>query len=196
MKKIFKVVGVLMVVIISWCVFQYISISSVGEKAKPGEADVIIVLGAAVWPTGPSPALQARVYRSNEIYKEGFSNSFILTGGLGKYPPTEAEAMAKILSNLGIEENALFLEDQATNTRENIKFSKKIMEEQGWETAIIVTDVFHMKRALLLASDYGIKAYGASVKNTHLYSNKLYKFRYTAREVLAISRYYFDAFIK
>ena len=190
MKKIAVVLLILLVVLAGWFTYQYYSILQVGEQTEPQPADVIIVLGAAVWPQGPSPALQARIYYATQLYHEGYAGKLILSGGLGENPPTEAEAMAVVATVLDVKADAMYLEKEARNTRENLAFSKEIMEENNWETAIIVTDVFHIKRALLIAEALGLEAYGAPAKNSVLYRNRSLRIRYTVREVLALISYY------
>ncbi len=190
MKKIAVVLLILLVVLAGWFTYQYYSILQVGEQTEPQPADVIIVLGAAVWPQGPSPALQARIYYATQLYHEGYADKLILSGGLGENPPTEAEAMAVVATVLDVKADAMYLEKEARNTRENLAFSKEIMEENNWETAIIVTDVFHIKRALLIAEALGLEAYGAPAKNSVLYRNRSLRIRYTVREVLALISYY------
>ncbi len=74
---------------------------------------------------------------------------------------------------------------------ENLMYSKQIMSEQGFKTAVIVTDPFHIKRALLIAEDIGITAFGAPTKNSPLYTNEDLRIRYTIREVFAITWFYF-----
>lgn len=181
---------VIILIGIAWCLYQYYSITQIGEADEPENADVIIILGAGVWENGPSPALQARTKHAAEILKEGYAKQVILSGGLGDHPPSEAEAMQKILLELGVSQEQIFLEDQATNTEENIKYSKKIMDQQGWKTALIVSDTFHLKRALFIAKDQGIEAYGGPAKNSVLYLNKSLRVTYTLREVAAITKYY------
>ena len=183
--------GLILLILSVLVVYQYYSILHVGEKAEPCPADVIIVLGAAVWPHGPSPALQARVDYATQLYHEGFADKLILTGGMGQHPPTEAEAMAVAAAALDVNTDSIYLEKEARNTRENLNYSKEIMEENGWQTAIIVTDLFHVKRALLIAREMGLSACGAPAKNSVLYHNKNLKTRYTLREVLALARHYF-----
>jgi uncharacterized SAM-binding protein YcdF (DUF218 family) len=199
MKRIYSrlvaTLGVIIFLLSIWCSYQYWSITTVGENTEPEKADVIIVLGAAVWPTGPSPALQARIEHSAAVYNKGLAGYFILSGGLGQYPPSEAEAMGHVLKLLGINPSVMYFEDEATNTIENLKLSKAIMEEKGFETAIIVTDFFHLKRALMIAEDVGIEAYGSPAKNSVLYRNKDLRLKYTIREVLAITQYYFKRLI-
>lgn len=189
-KKIIICVLIPIILLILWFSYQYRSILSIGEAAKPTAADVIIVLGASVWPQGPSPALQARIEHGAYVHAQGFASYFILTGGLGAHPPTEAEAMMHELLRMGIDPQLILLEKKSTSTLENLMFSKEIMSDHGFDTAIIVTDVFHIKRALLIAEDLNIKASGASVRKSPLYTNEDLRHNYAIREVLAITWYY------
>jgi len=175
---------------ILWIIYQYQSILAIGESAKPEPADVIIILGASVWPLGPSPALQARIEHGAYVHAQGLAGYFIVTGGLGTHPPTEAEAMKQELINMGINPRIILLEDSSTSTFENLMFSKAIMAEHNFETAIIVTDVFHTKRALLMAKDLNIKASGAPARESPLYTYKNLRRNYTLREVVALTWYY------
>jgi uncharacterized SAM-binding protein YcdF (DUF218 family) len=184
---VFSIVGII-------C-YQYFSITKIGESSIAKEADVIIILGAGVWESGPSPALKARVQLGARLYNDRYAQKIIVSGGLGRYPPSEAEAMEEMLIDLGISKESIYLENEAVNTKENIEFSTAIMDKYGWDTAIIVTDMFHIKRALLHASDNGIKATGAPAKESVLYRNKALKLKYTLREVLAVFQYHTQKFI-
>jgi vancomycin permeability regulator SanA len=175
---------------IFWIIYQYHSILAIGEFAAPEPADVIIILGASVWPLGPSPALQARIERGEYVYAQGLADYFIVTGGLGAHPPAEAEAMKQELVDMGIDPRIILLEDSSTSTLENLIFSKTIMAEHNFETAIIVTDVFHTKRALLMAKDLDIKASAPPARESPLYTNEDLRRNYTLREVLALTWYY------
>lgn len=189
-KKTLIAPGLILLILICLLVYQYKSILLVGERAEPSPADVIIVLGAAVWPQGPSPALQARVEYAAWLYHEGFADKIIMTGGMGQHPPAEAEAMAAAAAALDVKAGAIYLEKEAGNTRENLEYSQEIMEANGWRTAIIVTDLFHIKRALLLAEELDLSASGAPAKLSPLYQNSILKARYTLREVFALKWYY------
>jgi len=192
--RLLRRIAVMMVILIImgliWGFYQFGSVLETGEKALPESSDVIIVLGAAVWPQGPSPALQYRLVHAAQLYREGYAKHIILSGGLGTHPPTEAEAMKNALLEMDVPMNAMYLEPLSTNTMENLIFSREIMQKNGWQTAVIVTDVFHIKRALLIARDLEIEATGAPVKNSILYRNRQMLYRHTLREVLALLHFY------
>lgn len=187
-----KTIQILMLIFLfamGWCGYQFWSIYSFGE-ITPKTADVIIVLGAAVWENGPSPALRARIHHAQQLFHQGYADYFILSGGQGLFGPSEAQVMADLLKQYGIDESYLILEDQSTSTFENLRFSKEKMDEYGFQSAIIVTDTFHMKRALLIAKDVGISSYGSAAKESILNQNMSLKIYYTLREILAITAYH------
>ncbi len=167
----------------------YCHVSRYGQREDPGRAEVIIVLGAAVWPDGPSPALQTRVRRGCTLYHQGRAPNLIFCGGLGRWPPAEAEAMAVLARSWQVDEQSIFREDQSTNTRENMANAVAIMNREGWETALIVTDYFHMKRAMLLARDCGIKSLRAPVLPEESSYALPERFYYTLRECAALAQY-------
>ena len=155
------------------------------DESRP--ADVILVLGSAVWPNEqPSPSLRARTERAIELYQEGYAPYLLLSGALGHYPPEEAEVMRRLAVEAGIPQEALFLDEEAHSTWESMQKAWEIMEQQGWETAIVVSDPFHMFRSLLMAGDAGIQAFGAPALDSPTYTVPARRAFYTSREVLAL----------
>lgn len=89
-----------------------------------------------------------------EIYKKGYSDKMIFSGGLGKdtskmWDEPEAEKFAKIAISKGIPEEKIYIENKSTNTGENFKFTKKLIEEKGLnvKSLIIVHKPYDEKRA-------------------------------------------------
>jgi len=150
-------------------------------------ADVILVLGSAVWPNEqPSPSLRARTERAIELYQQGYAPHLLLSGGLGRYPPEEAEVMRRLAVEAGIPQEAMILDMEAHSTWESMEKARDIMEQEGWETAIIVSDPFHIERALLMAGDSGFAAYGSPALDSPTYTIPSRRMFYTSREVLAL----------
>ena len=150
-------------------------------------ADVILVLGSAVWPNEqPSPSLRARTERAIELYQQGYAPYLLLSGGLGRYPPEEAEVMRRLAVEAGIPQEALILDMEAHSTWESMEKARDIMEQEGWQTAIIVSDPFHIERSLLMAGDAGFAAYGSPALDSPTYTIPSRRLFYTSREVLAL----------
>jgi len=168
-------------------VLTYRSVDNRSGRIETCPADVIIVLGSAVWPNEqPSPSLRARTERAIELYRDGYASHLILSGGLGRHPPEEAEVMRRLAVEAGIPDEVLVLDEEARSTRESLVRGREIMQQGGWDTAIIVSDPFHIKRSLLIAEDIGITAYGSPALDNPTYTVPARRFYYTSREVVAL----------
>jgi len=170
-------------------VYQRVDARSQEDRAR--RADVIIVLGSAVYPgERPSPSLNARVQHAIALYRAGYATHLILCGGLGTYPPSEAEVMRRLAASAGVPPDALVLEDRSHSTEENLANAKALMDARGWRSAVIVSDPFHLYRAELIARELGIEAYGSGAHASPTYARAHLRFQYTARETLALVWYY------
>ncbi|NWG16871.1 MAG: YdcF family protein [Chloroflexi bacterium] len=118
-------------------------------ERSPQPADVIIVLGAGVRADGrPGPALTRRSTHAADLWHNGLAPRIICSGGMpGHTHRSEADACAEILRGLGVPAAAILLEDASRSTEENAIQSHKIMAANGWQTAILVSDGFHILRA-------------------------------------------------
>jgi vancomycin permeability regulator SanA len=168
-------------------VVTYRLIDEQSGRDETRSADVVIVLGSAVWPNEqPSPSLRARTEKAVELYRDGCASALILSGGLGRYPPEEAEVMRRLAAEAGIPRDALILDREAHSTWESLLRAGEIMQEREWRSALIVSDPFHMKRSLLMARDIGLVAYGSPALDSPTYTVPARRVYYTSREVLAL----------
>ena len=120
-----------------------------------GGLDYIIVLGAQVRKDGPSPVLKYRLDKAVEYLNENPDTVCIVSGGQGSNEPwTEAEGMAQYLQEKGIDTARILTEDQSQTTEQNITNSKMLMKEGA--SVGIVTNNFHVFRALQIAKKYGL----------------------------------------
>ncbi|MCZ6465806.1 MAG: YdcF family protein [Alphaproteobacteria bacterium] len=121
--------------------------------------DVIVILGA-----GLGPALRRRVAHGTRLFHEGKAGHLIVTGGAIGPLPTEAAAMRALAIEHGVPEERIILEDKATHTVENALYTARIMDDRDWARALVVSDPFHLPRALFLFRRLGITASGAAVR--------------------------------
>jgi uncharacterized SAM-binding protein YcdF (DUF218 family) len=129
-------------------------LSEFGSKAAPG-ADYVIVLGAQWKSHGPSYVLKKRLDKAVDYLLDNPETQVIVTGGQGGNEHiTEAEGMYGYLVEAGIEAARIHQEDQATNTVENLVLSSAFLDKE-MDKVVLVTNNFHMFRALRLAKGQG-----------------------------------------
>ena len=127
----------------------------------PDKETTVIVLGCKVNPSGPSLMLQSRIDAAYKFLKANPNAKCIVSGGQGDDEHiSEAKCMYDELIKMGIEKDRIYTEDQSSTTRENIEFSKKIIEKEGLcKDITIVTNDFHQYRASVIANDHNLKSY-------------------------------------
>ena len=119
--------------------------------------DYIIVLGAQVREDGPSVVLKYRLDAAIAYLNENLNTICIVSGGQGTNEPfSEAEGMAEYLLENGIEKNRIILEDESKSTVENIQNSKMLIQ-QPYNGVGIVTNNFHVFRAMQIAKAQGLE---------------------------------------
>ena len=180
--KIILASGVISLLLIVFAIGIAISIWNYGKVDEKAPADVAIVLGAAISDGEVSPVYRERINHAITLYEEGTVDFIILTGGFGEgsYKSDSQVAKEYALSQ-DVPEERILIEEKSTITEENLEFSKEIMEENDLETAIIVSDPLHMKRAMLMAKDYNITAL-SSPTTTSMYKSLKTKIPFLLRE--------------
>jgi vancomycin permeability regulator SanA len=120
--------------------------------------DAILVFGGSIKKGQLPQNAKYRVEKAVELYNQELAPNMLMTGyksiSDNKTPKeTEAQLMKDYAIELGVDENDIFLEEQAQDTIANIIYSKLIMDEYGWKNMIFVSSDFHMERIKLI-SDY------------------------------------------
>ncbi len=119
-----------------------------------GEADAIVVLGAAVLAGGaPSGSLRARALAAAERFHAGVAPVVVTTGAHHRGPPGEAVVARALLVEAGVPDHAIRLEEKSRNTRGNFLFARGLVPDAV--RILVVTEPFHMARALRLAAAAG-----------------------------------------
>lgn len=124
--------------------------------------DAVVVLGASGRRGEASPALARRVRHGIEIFHEQRARFLILSGGAPRGRPTEAERMHTFVRAAGIADDAVLLEDRSHRTLENATFTAQLMKANGLSAALVVTDPFHMPRALYTFRRAGVAVTGSA----------------------------------
>jgi uncharacterized SAM-binding protein YcdF (DUF218 family) len=156
----------------------------------PSGGVALIVLGAAVWPEGPSPTLARRTAHAVRLWHRGGFAIVVPCGGLGRHPPSEAEAMTRLLIAGGVPRERIVPEDQSTTTEENIRLALPILQHRDIGSVLIVTDWYHAPRARMVARRLGLNARSSSpgLQGTR----PLAQAKYALREVAAFLWYWLN----
>lgn len=142
--------------IVAFCTIEGCIIGNMNAQGEP-DLDYVIVLGAQVRESGPSKALRYRLDRTIDYLEENPDTICIVSGGQGHNEPfAEAQGMADYLQKHGIAENRIIQESKSESTMENIVNSKKLMRQENASVGIVTND-FHMFRALQIAHANGLK---------------------------------------
>jgi uncharacterized SAM-binding protein YcdF (DUF218 family) len=160
-------------------------------KAQP---DAVIILGANLWGEAPSPALRNRLDAAlvylEELDREGCQPLIVVSGGQGDDEVmSEAACMAAYLEAAGTAPERMILEDQSTNTAENLRNAKALLEGTEISSVTVVSNDFHLTRVRLLMGrllpDWQCSTLSAPMPDTRaaVYS--------TLREGLALVKSYF-----
>ena len=172
----------LIAVILIYVLGTALSIVSFSEKDETRKADAAVVLGASVYDNSPSPVFRERIDHAVDLYNDGYVNAIIMTGGVGEGNiRSEADIAREYAEQQGVPAEVIFKEEESSITAGNLEMAKRVMSEQGFDTALIVSDPLHMKRAMMYADDLGMKAY-SSPTPTSLYRSWKTKLPFLFRE--------------
>lgn len=128
-----------------------------GLNDHVAKSDVGIVLGSKVNNNGSlSNRLQARLNKSIELYQKNLISHIIVSGGKAKEGIDEAKAMRSYLLQNGIPKNKIIRDSQGVNTAATAENSLKIMREHQFQSAVLITQYFHITRTYLAFKQCGI----------------------------------------
>jgi len=119
---------------------------------RDSKADAAVVLGASVWGRRmPSPILRGRLEKAIEIFKSGDTKKLVATGGTKRFGTVESEVQAWYLRQNGVPDSNIIVEHGTFCTSEQAIFIKKILiDSLGLRNIVIVTDSWHLPRAMLM----------------------------------------------
>lgn len=130
------------------------------EAALLDDIDCIIVLGCGVREDGtPSPMLGDRLYIGMELYNAGVSDRLLMSGDHGREHYDEVNTMKNVAVESGIDPNAVFCDHAGFSTYDSIYRAKEIFLA---DRIVIVTQEYHLYRALYIAEKLGVEAWGVS----------------------------------
>ena len=197
MKKIFKIL--IVIAIISIILVLFINFYVVGMANKRmikdndysslKNVDCILILGAGIWGDKPSPMLQDRLDEGVKLYKEGIASKIIMSGDHGREEYDEVNIMKEYAIEQGVPSEDIFMDHAGFSTYESIYRAKEIFDA---DNIVIVTQEYHLYRALYIADKLGVDAYGVN-SDPRKYSGQAFR---EVREILARNKDFINCIIK
>ncbi|MCC6372350.1 MAG: YdcF family protein [Bacteroidia bacterium] len=153
------------------------------------ESYTALVLGAFVYKSGHlSGILQDRVEKAVELYKNKKVKRFLLSGDHGRKKYDEVNSMKKYLLEKGIDTADIFLDHAGFDTYNSMVRAKEVFEVND---VIIVSQEFHLPRAVYIARSKGLNAYGVMAEDTYYPSINSLK----TREIFANLKAFYEVLI-
>jgi SanA protein len=141
----------------AWMILTYRN-DATAEVSDLRKADAALVLGALVNPDGSMSAmLQDRVDRAVELWRSGKVESIIVSGDHGQWTYDEPTAMRLALQRAGVPDRKIFTDHAGFDTWASVVRARKVFEARS---VVLVTQEFHLPRALYLANAAGLEAQG------------------------------------
>ena len=182
-----SLVGVLLV-LAGLLALYAILLSRYGLGARPQRADVAIVFGSQVRPDGtPSPRLVARLETAAKLNRSRLVRTWFVSGGIGREGHDESRVMGEWLVAHGVPDSAIVRDSLGANSQLTAVHAAAWMRAHGVSRANVITQYFHVARAVMACDRAGIDVVGARAPRWYeprdLYS--------LAREMVALPVYAF-----
>ena len=153
------------------------------DEARPAQA--IVVLGAAQYAGKPSPVLRARLDHALELWNQHLASLLILTGGTGSGDTTSEAAVGRTYARKhGVPDSAILVETEGRTTSESMRAVAGMLEVRGLQSALLVSDPFHMLRLRILARRFGFTPYTSPTRTSPISPNREERWKYIFSESL------------
>ena len=162
------------------------------EKEKISEKenfDCILILGAGIWGNNPSPMLEDRLIQGISLYKERIAPKIIMSGDHGKEEYNEVQVMKDYAIKEGVPSEDIFMDHAGFSSYDSIYRAKEIF---GAKKILIITQQYHLYRALHIAKKLELEAYGVA-SNLREYPNQLFR---EIREIFARNKDFVKCYFK
>jgi uncharacterized SAM-binding protein YcdF (DUF218 family) len=152
--------------------------------------DAVVVLGAAQYDGDPSSIFAARLRHAQALYDDGLAPRIITTGG-GRSGDvyTEAEAGRRYLIGRGVPASAVVAVGEGMDTLGSLRAAAARARNDGWSSALVVSDPWHSLRARTMARDCGLQAWTSPTRSGPVVQTRETQARYIVRETAAVLYY-------
>lgn len=164
-----------------------LSVYHFGTRDERRPVDAVVVLGAAQYDGRPSPVLKARLDHAIALYQDRYASHIIFTGGVGVGDTvSEAEVGRRYAIRNGVSEDAILVERSGLSSGASMQSVAHLMSQNELNSALLVSDPFHMLRLRLLARRLGIRAYSSPTRSSPINPGSSEGWRHVIRETLIL----------
>ena len=197
MKKVLKyiIIFIILIAIIILGINLYIILSTKKQIIKKedytklSDIDCIIILGAGIVEGKPSHMLEDRLLEGIKLYQNNISDKIIMSGDHGRKEYDEVNVMKNYAIQKGVPSENIFMDHAGFSTYESIYRARDIFKARK---VVIVTQKYHLYRALYIENQLGIEAYGVGA-DPRQYVGKTYR---EMREILARNKDFIKCIFK
>jgi uncharacterized SAM-binding protein YcdF (DUF218 family) len=152
--------------------------------------DAVVVLGAAQYDGEPSSVFAARLRHAEALYEDGLAPRIITVGGSRAGDAyTEAEAGRRYLIGRGVPADAVIAVGEGNDTLGSLRAVDARAQQDGWDSALVVSDPWHSLRARTMARDSGLQAWTSPTRSGPVVQTRETQARYIVRETAALLYY-------
>lgn len=151
------------------------------DEASKEKFDCVLVLGAGVWGDGPSHLLEERLNKGIEVYNTGCTARILMSGDHGRTEYDEVNVMKNFAVEKGATAEEVFMDHAGFSTYESMYRAKEIFQVKK---VVIVTQKYHLYRAVYNARKLGLDAYGVAADGQYNFSLPVRTYN-SSREALA-----------
>ena len=164
------------------------------SRDEARSADAIVVLGAAQYAGKPSPVLRARLDHALDLWNRHLASVLIFTGGIGSGDTTSEAAVGRnYAKKRGVPDTAILIENEGRTTSESMRAVAGMLEVRGLQSALLVSDPFHMLRLRILARRFGFTPYTSPTQTSPISPNREKRWKYIFSEsVKAPMAFFFE----
>jgi len=186
-----------LIVIVVFVVLGYFAITTALVTATMGRdehprSDAIVVLGAAQYNGNPSPVYRARLDHALDLWRAGVAPLMVFTGGRGvpgeRY--SEGGAGRRWAIDHGVPPERILIEESSRTTSENLVAVRRLLAPRRLRTVVIVSDPFHMFRAVEQARDVGLVAHPSPTRSSPISGDPARTALAVLREDVAVGGYF------
>ncbi|HZD00511.1 MAG TPA: YdcF family protein [Actinomycetes bacterium] len=186
-------IGIIAIVLLYFTATTTLVAIWMGKDEHP-RVDAIVVLGAAQYDGRPSAIYAARLEHAIGLYRSGVAPLIVFTGGNEPGDRfTEGGSGARWAVQHGVPETATLVEESSRTTYENLRGAKRVLDTRLHSSkrlkVVVVSDPFHMFRAMKQATDVGFRAYPSPTRSSPVSANRLMLTEAVLREDIALGGY-------